>query len=85
MPKQDVVQNDYNGYPLFNGADKEIRFRNRGTIMANITEDFSEDGKVTAQGTSLILGYFNAVPAVERKATMSAYRAELDVRGIMYA
>jgi len=85
LQQRDVEMKSYNGYNLFTSAEDEIKHKNRGTMMANIVEDFSEEGKVTGQGLGLILGYFNAIPKLERLLAMTCFRSVLDDRGLSYA
>lgn len=52
--------------------------------MANIFEEHynTKLGKITALGTALILGYFNALLPFERKAAKDAFNLTLQDRGI---
>ena len=78
------MKSEYKGYSLFSDVTEELRFHNRGNILANFVEDFSEGGKMTAQGASMVLGYYAEIPLHERKATMGAFTAILGQRGLAY-
>lgn len=84
-----MEQNDnYKGYPLFiTTEDFQLKSRNRGVVMANMVEEHYNKAvnKVSALGLSLVLGYFNNILPVERRAAKEAFSAILQERGIKYA
>ena len=82
---QKKEEKDYNGYSLFNESPEDTRHNNRANIMANITEDHQDRGRVSRQGMGLILGYFGKIPQHERGLALTAYREELTKRGVAYA
>lgn len=85
MQKPDDNQKSYHGYPLFPEAEGELKAHNRAAVMANITEDYQENNRVSRQGMGLLLGYFGKIPAMERQDVLTAYRTELTARGVSYA
>ncbi len=81
-----INDKEYNGHPLFTDTeDRTIRNQNRGRLMANITEDYQEDNRVSRQGMGLLLGYFSKVPLEDRGLVLDVYREELTARNISYA
>jgi hypothetical protein len=84
-----LEQNDnYKGYSLFSTTeDFQLKSRNRGVVMANIVEEHYNKAanKVSSLGLSLILGYFQAILPVERRAAKDALELILKARGIKYA
>lgn len=85
MPNKEDNPTNYNGYPLFVESAEEERHINRANIMANITEDHQDKGRVSRQGMGLILGYFGKIPSHERGLALTSYREELTKRGVAYA
>lgn len=79
---------EINGYSLFNEPEyddnKELQTRNRGVIMANILEDFFEDGKVKPMGYGILLGYFNEIPLEERNEVREEFLKQATERGFQY-
>lgn len=77
------MQNDnYKTLPLFSDIeDKDLQSRNRAVIMANVSEQYTKKGKITAKGASLVLGYFNCVPLEDRKEVEENYRNAMKERG----
>jgi len=62
------MTNKSNIYPLFEDTeDKALQARNRASIILNIMEDNSKDGKVSLKGTSLVIKYMKDIPEGERK------------------
>lgn len=77
----------FKGYSLFNNVeDFDLKSHNRGVVIANIIEEHYDvvSNRVSTRGLSLILGYFNEIPALERKAAHSSLKSELTKRGIKY-
>ena len=79
---------EINGYSLFNEPEyddnKELQTRNRGMTMANILEDFFEDGKVKPTGYGILLGYFNEIPLEERNEVREEFLKQATERGFQY-
>lgn len=72
----------YKTLPLFNDIeDTYLRTRNRAVIMANVSEQYSLNGKINVKGVALVLGYFNSIPEDERKELYSAYEKQMAERG----
>lgn len=58
---------NYKGFSLFNDVeDNDLRTFNRARILANIAEDNTKNAKISPKGATLILNYFNCIPADER-------------------
>ena len=77
-----MENNNYKTLPLFNDIeDEELQSRNRAVIMANVSEQYTRGNKITAKGAALILGYFNCIPDVERKAVQEKYIVAMKERG----
>lgn len=77
------MQNDnYKTLPLFSDIeDKSLQSRNRAVIMANVSEQYTKKGKITAKGAALVLGYFNNIPMEDRKNVEECYRNAMKERG----
>jgi hypothetical protein len=61
------TEKQFKGFDLFNDIeDKDLQRHNRAAILTTILEKFHRDGKVSAQGASVTLGYFNCIPEAER-------------------
>ena len=77
------MQNDnYKTLPLFSDIeDKALQSRNRAVIMANVSEQYTKKGKITAKGAALVLGYFNNIPMEDRKNVEECYRNAMKERG----
>lgn len=77
-----MKNNNYKTLSLFNDIeDQALRTRNRAVILANISEQYTKDRKITAKGASLVIGYFNEVPDDEKKEVMAAYEQQMKERG----
>ena len=77
-----TVLNNYKGFDLFNDiGDGTLKARNRGVVMANISEDHTKNRKISPKGAGLVLGYFFAIPAEERKAAQDAFVINMNSRG----
>lgn len=77
-----MKNNNYKTLSLFNDIeDQALRTRNRAVILANISEQYTKDRKITAKGAALVIGYFNEVPDVEKKEVMAAYEQQMKERG----
>lgn len=75
--------NQYKGYALFNDVeDRELRVRNRATVLANIFEDNSRDGKVNLRGNQDAVGYFAQLPKEELRDIYAVLSQVLVERGI---
>ena len=83
MPLNAERKNEVKGYPLF-FTGEELRHRNRGVVMANIIEDHTKDGIVSARGTATLLEYFRLIGPAERKMAMATLTATLEERGLTY-
>lgn len=90
---QQIENNEqYKGYSLFSDVeDAALRAHNRGVVMANVLEENLQvdlDNPLRAipsvAATAAVLGYFNAIPALERRVAHDAFTAELTKRGIRY-
>lgn len=90
MEQKEEITNEnktYKGYSLFNGVeDFSLKSRNRGVLIANMVEEHfdTNTNRVSTRGLALILGYFNEIPSLERKAAHNALKKELANRGIKY-
>lgn len=74
--------NEVKGYSLFKDIeDKALRIRNRGVIMANITEDGCDKGKISVAAARTLFEYLAGVPLEEREETNQAFRNALKERG----
>jgi hypothetical protein len=72
----------YKGFDLFNDIeDDALRIRNRAVVLANMAEDHTKDRRINAKGASLIIGYFNAIPAPERNTVRVAFADNMKQRG----
>ena len=72
-----TTKNEYFGYSLFNDIeDVDLQARNRAASLKNIMEDhIGEDGKPTPKAGMLTFGYFNLVPASQRKTVYDHLQA----------
>lgn len=63
-------KNEYYGYSLFNDVeDVDLRARNRAASLKNIMEDhLNAEGQPTPKAAMITFGYFEKVPAEERKS-----------------
>lgn len=74
--------NEYKGFSLFNDIeDKALRIRNRAVMLANMASNHSKERRITAQGASLILNYFNLVDPNEKQEVQNAFMIEMNHRG----
>lgn len=77
-------RNEYRGFSLFNDLeDKQLQLRNRAVVMSNMAEQYTKDKKITVKGASLILGYFECIPANERKALEIKFTETMKERGFI--
>ena len=77
-----IDKNTYKGFELFNDiADYVLKTRNRAVVLANIAEDNSKSRLINAKGASLILGYFQQVPADEREDVKNKFASVMAERG----
>ena len=84
LQQKDVGMKEYKGYSLFKeAACEENRHRNRGVVMANIVEDHTQEGKMTARGTATLIGYFNQIPPRDRELANKKCADILVERGII--
>ena len=83
MQQRVEKKNEVSGYPLF-FIEEESRHRNRGVVMANIIEDHTKDGLMSARGTATLLEYFRLIGPVERKLAFSKLQSTLKERGVPY-
>ncbi len=83
MKEGDVI-NDYKGYALFkDDPDPSRQLENRATVLANIIEKHSEDGKVNHNVSADMLGYLSAIPELERIGIIPIVLDVLKTRGIV--
>ncbi len=74
--------NEFKGYSLFNDIeDKALQTRNRAVIMCNIIEQNTKKRLITPRGAALVLGYFQAIPEVERKEVQDKFDVMIKERG----
>ena len=74
--------NEYKGFSLFNDlADYGLRNRNRAVMLCNMASNHSKDQRITPQGASLILNYFNHVPQEDRADVRDRFMNEMKQRG----
>lgn len=79
-----MLQDNYKGLSLFNDVqDRAIQTNNRAAIMANTMEEHSFKAKVSPKGLSLVLGYFNALPVLDRAGVNEAFKQQLVNRGLV--
>lgn len=79
-----MSKSNYKGFELFNDIeDESLRIRNRAVVMANMAEDHSKNRKINAQGASLILGYFQAIPEEERNVAKEKFAEIMKDRGFL--
>jgi len=72
----------YKSISLFNDIeDYALRQHNRAVVMANMSEQYSRDSKISLKGAGLILGYFDSIPEEERKDLQQRYEQEMIHRG----
>jgi len=72
----------YKSISLFNDIeDLSLRQRNRAVVMANMSEQYCKNGKISAKGAGLVLGYFDEIPKNERKQLQELYEQEMIHRG----
>jgi hypothetical protein len=77
-----IDKSTYKGFELFNDiADYVLKTRNRAVVLANIAEDNSKSRLINAKGASLILGYFQQVPADEREDVKNKFASVMAERG----
>jgi hypothetical protein len=70
---------------LFNDVeDMNLKLANRAKVMTNIYSSNTKDGLINANGTKLLLNYFNDVPKEEKAATFSAFKEVMAVAGYTY-
>lgn len=80
-----MQKNEYKGYSLFNDLeDVALRDRNRAVVMANIVEQYTKSKRITPKGASLVIGYFNEIPEVERKQVNDLFEARLAEMGYVH-
>ena len=73
---------DYKGFSTFNDIeDVELRDRNRAVVMTNIAENHCKNNLITPGGAGILLGYFNALPAEERKNVLKQFMEKMYDRG----
>jgi len=81
-----MIQDNYKGFALFSDVmDKEVRIRNRATVLANISQDNMRENKLSPKGVSLVLGYFSSIPEDERLAVRAAFVESMNSRGFELA
>jgi len=75
----------YKGYNLFQDVeDIELRSRNQAVVMSNIALDHrTAERTISAMGAALILGYFNSIPANERKNVFQKFNHRLEESGFV--
>jgi hypothetical protein len=72
----------YKGFDLFNDIEDPIlRNRNRAVVIANIAEDNTKNHLISPKGASLILGYFNEIPALDKTDVIERYKINMQERG----
>lgn len=74
--------NEFKGFSLFTDIEDEaLRIRNQAVVLANIAEDHTNNHFISPKGASLMLGYFQAIPAEARKAVREAFETNMKARG----
>jgi hypothetical protein len=74
--------NDYKGFSLFNDIDdSSLRNRNRAVVLANIAENNAKNRLISANGLSLIMGYFNNLPKEQREELIPEFTQHMKERG----
>lgn len=72
------------GYSTFVDVEnKDIRDRNRGSVMLNIFEDHATDGVMNAMGMATVLGYFREIPEGERGDALAMFTAMCESAGYL--
>lgn len=76
------MKNEFKGFSLFNDIEDAIlRTRNRAVVLANIADDHSRNRRINPKGLSLILGYFQEIPAEERAGVKDKFAQNMKERG----
>jgi hypothetical protein len=74
--------NDYKGFSLFNDIDdSSLRTRNRAVVLANIAENNAKNRLISANGLSLIMGYFSKLPEDQRQELVPEFTQHMKERG----
>jgi hypothetical protein len=75
----------YKGFDLFNDIEDPIlRNRNRAVVIANIAEDNTKNRLISPKGASLVLGYFNEIPAIDKTDVIEKYKDNMQARGYAF-
>lgn len=73
------------GYSIFNDEEykehKELQQRNRAVTMCNIFEAAQRDKQMAPKLSAILVNYFNAIPAEERKDLYEEYIRQMKERG----
>lgn len=81
-----MALNNYKGFNLFfDVSDESLRSRNQAVVMANIFEDHQRDGKLSINGTGLLLGYFDCIAHQFRGLVNNKFQLLLKERGYVIA
>jgi hypothetical protein len=80
------MNDNYKGFSLFNDIeDTFLRNRNRAVVLTNLASDHTKERKISNKGAALILGYFNALPAEDRKDVQEKFKANMESKGYVLA
>ena len=73
----------YEGIPVFfDIEDKQLRKRNQAVVLTNLIESTLTDGMVPKKTLSLVVGYFQQIPAQERDALQQEMQKQIKERGL---
>ena len=80
------MKNAYKGYALFSDIeDTSLRNRNRAVVLTNLAADHTKERKINHKGASLILGYFNEIPAEDREDVKKRFQTNMEAKGYVLA
>ena len=76
----------YKGFDTFEDIeDSTLRNRNRAVVLSNIAEDSSRNKKISPGGAGLIIGYFNVIPAEDKREVKEMFVSVMNQRGFQLA
>lgn len=70
----------FKGFALFNDVeDIALRNRNRAVVLCNIAIDHTKKAtkRISPRGAGLVLGYFNSIPADDRKDVEERFKQRM--------
>lgn len=82
MNVEKVLDNDFEGYCLFNDVeDFKIQVKNQATMLANIIEDQRKNKEIMKD---LARGYFDSIPLFNKKKVLELTESILIERGFEF-